>query len=55
MGLGWSSQVEEGCKLKAWTNSTHSSKGALRAGVISHTQALEANLASKPLPCHSHT
>lgn len=54
VGVGWSSQVEEGCKLEAWTTSTHSSKGTGRAQAINHTQALEAKLVSKSPTRHSY-
>lgn len=54
VGVGWSSLVEEGCKLEAWTISTHSSKGTGTVQAINHTQALEAKLASKSPTCHSY-
>lgn len=54
MVVGWSSLVEEGCKLEAWTISTHSSKGTGTVQAINHTQALEAKLASKSPTCHSY-
>lgn len=52
--VGWSSQVKGGCKLEAWTISVHSNQGTRRAPAINHTQALEAELASKSPTRHSY-
>lgn len=54
VGVGWSSQVKGGCKLEVWTISVHSNQGTGRAPAINHTQALEAELASKSPTRHSY-